>query len=516
MKLLVVLPDLNAKWLLDSLLSQAGIDYEKITITYLTNGNDIGRASCADVERGIAKCKVLVQRLRPHLIVTCGNAAAYALVPKWPSSSGDYRGSYGIEQRRGYLWTGYASAKILTTLTPAACTVRQDPSGINEMLLLKDLERARNESKTSALKRSIHKVSIVNASNSNRIFDYLSKFDVLACDIECHLGPQFISCIGFAPNAHEAYVFTPRTAKVAHKLLLDKSIAKIFANAQFDLYQLLSRAQVRTAGEIHDVFIQWHTVWPEIASQREGKKSSKRTYKSLAFLESIYGDSPEWWKDYEFADDAEMYELNGKDCCKTYAIWEKMNVEIDAAGVRKIYEHERKLLWPVVEIQHRGLRVDAAARSAAIAELEQSSAALSEEITHLIESLLQERRDQVQRPQLFWKTKSCRCCGGGKKKSQQCWSCAGFDAAPSKAQLIENFVYNKETKLTKTFLEEAILQPCEVCKGEGSWETFNYNPSSNDQTKEILYNVLKLPTRTKRGELSSDEEALKSLLGGLG
>ncbi len=510
----------QAGWKLNSLLIEAGIDREEINITNLVQtqptGNDFKRHNPRDVERGIAESKDLVQRLRPNLIVTFGNEASYAFTPNWPSKTGDIWGAYGIQERRGYLWLDESGSKtkVLTMLHPAACLVRRDPSGINSMLLLKDLERARDESKTSVLDRSNYNIVIVHPANVISVGNRLAASSILSCDIECY-NSELTSCIGFAPNSKEAFVFPPQHFDAAHKLLLNKNIGKIFHNAQFDLYHLLSRDNIRVDGRLDDTMIAWHCLWPEIASQREGKKSSKKTHKSLAFLESIYGSSPIWWKDYEFSDDAKMYELNGIDCCKTFGYMEQMNEEINDVNVRQIYEHERKLIWPVVEIQHRGLLVDAEARSKALDALESSEKELAEDLARLIEPLLQERRELIERPGLFWKQVSCKCCGNGKKKKMRCWACAGFEKSPSKAELVAHTIFDSKAG-TKEHFEQLCLSQCRKCKGQGQWETFQYNPGSNDQTKEILYNILHLPKRMKKGKLSSDEEALKALLGGVG
>jgi DNA polymerase-1 len=56
------------------------------------------------------------------------------------------------------------------------------------------------------------------------------------------------------------------------------------------------------------------------------------------------------------------------------------------------------------------------------------------------------------------------------------------------------------------------LQPCLVCAGLGAFESQRFNPSSTQQLAVLLYDVLKLPRRTSGGAVTTDEEALKSLL----
>ena len=509
--------------LLDNLLSEAGIRREKINITNLVHtqppGNDFWRHSPRDVERGHTQLFNLVQRLRPSVVVAFGNEASHALIEDWPSKGGKCSGSYGIQERRGYLWSPKRSIrgtkKILSALHPAGCLVNRDPSGISEMLLLRDLKRARQEALSVDLRRVECHVEVVGLSKARGITDRILKHSMVACDIETH-GPDRTACIGFATSATQAYVFTPKTLSYAHEILNSESVGKIFQNGQFDLYHLLSRDDIHVAGRIDDTMVGWHCLWPEIASQRETRKGVRRTYKSLAFLESIYGESPEWWKDYEFDSNQDMYELNGKDVCKTYHIWAGdrcINDNINREGVRRIYEHERRMIWPCVMIQHRGMLVDEAAKQSAVCDLEIERQALLQKLKAIIEPIIQDKKDMLENPKLFYKVVTCRCCRNGKAKKVMCWACAGFDHSPSKGEMLTLSAIDK--KLSKNLVAEKTLFPCKKCKGIGAWEEFEFNPSSPAQIQEVLYNLLRLPTRRKKGSITSDEQALKSLLGGL-
>jgi DNA polymerase-1 len=73
---------------------------------------------------------------------------------------------------------------------------------------------------------------------------------------------------------------------------------------------------------------------------------------------------------------------------------------------------------------------------------------------------------------LFWKRKVCKTCRNGKKK-----------------------------RLT-----------CQACLGAGAAENFSFNLASPKQLADVLYNGLRLPKRSRKGKVTTDEEALKSLL----
>ncbi len=509
--------------LLDSLLSQAGIRRDKINITNLVptqpQGNDFWRHSRRDVERGRAKLLRLVRRLRPNLVVTLGNEASHALIEDWPSKSGEHSGSYGIQERRGYLWAPTRDCKgtnkILSALHPAGCLVNRDPSGISEMLLLRDLKRARQEALSASLSRVECKVEVVGLSRARRAVGRILEHSIVACDIETH-GPDVTACVGFATSATQAYVFTPKTLSYANEVLQNESVGKIFQNGQFDLYHLLSRDGIHVAGRIDDTMVGWHCLWPEIAAQREDRKGVRRTHKSLSFLESIYGDSPEWWKDYDFKDNSEMYELNGLDVCKTYHIMLGKNCisdNLNREGVRRIYEHERRMIWPCVMIQDRGMLVDDRTREEAIEQLTVERTSLGMDLVRSITPLIQDNRDKLENDKLFYKIVTCKCCRNGKGKRLACWSCAGFKSSPSLKDMLS--LIATDEKMSKKLASELLLKPCKECSGIGAWEEFGFNPSSTQQIQEILYNILKLPVKYSKGNPTGDEQALKSLLGGL-
>jgi DNA polymerase I-like protein with 3'-5' exonuclease and polymerase domains len=321
-------------------------------------------------------------------------------------------------------------------------------------------------------------------------------------------------------------------------MLRDPGIRKVFHNGFYDAYQVLTRNGVRTRGYTDDTQVGWHCAWPEVAGQ--SNKGGKRTQKSLSFLNSVFGYEP-WWKDYDFATPEEMYQLNGKDCCVTYEIHEAVQGELARLNVLPIYKHEMRLVWPCVEIQSRGFRLDVELIRERERKLVEKQEALEAKLRTLLVSVLESRREALERPGLMWARKTCKCCGGGAKKREACWSCAGFDKAPSKAQLIEHIKHgayhaclncgNYQTiplwkggfcgicaswdnfKVSKAKAEELALSPCKACDGKGSAEHFNLNLNSSAQWCDVLYNVLKLPKRYNKKKLTVDEEALKAIRG---
>ena len=470
--------------LLDSALNSAGLRRQDVTLIAGAEYEDYRRDDAATGHQ-TAGCQP--GRPVPNLLVTLGHQAAYDFVPGWPESFG------AIQDRRGYLWQDAAGRKVLTTLWPEECLVNSDPSGIKGMLLQADLERARKESISAILSRPSRTISVVSGSTAEgqHMAESIRSAGYAACDIECS-DPQTLLCIGFAVSPTEAYVFVGEALAVALEIVADPSVRKIFQNGAFDAYFLKTRCGVTVAGYDDDCMIAWHALWPEIAGKSE-KKSAKRTRKSLAFLISLYCASPEWHKDYD-TDEAGMYQLCGIDVCTTYEIMEKQKLEVAEAGVEATYRHEMSMQPVLVAIQERGLLIHENLRLEAIAALRERSQAAEDRIRELAEPLLRERRSQLTKPHLFFSQKRCACCNGGKSKRMACWSCAGLDKAPGKAEV------------------RARLQPCTACGGVGGAEEFTFNPGSKPQQVELFYNVLKLPERFNEGSLTVDEKALKSLM----
>src|SRR3989454_8383829 len=125
------------------------------------------------------------------------------------------------------------------------------------------------------------------------------------------------------------------------------------------------------------------------------------------------------------------------------------------------------LLPCVMAMTARGMHVNNALRQERIAALQAEANRLQREAEPLVAPL----RAKLKRPDLMWERRVCRVCHNGKLKRQQCPACAGA----------------------------------------GSAEHFHFNCGSAPQLKDVLYNGLKLPRRTRAGKDTTDEEALQSL-----
>lgn len=443
-----------------------------------------------------------IMKQSPNIVVAMGDDAARACIPSWNLSA---------TKARGYLFEGIAGTKVLVTVHPEQARKSWVPFRV---LLNYDFQRAKDESRTPVLDRPERNVSVVSShTDAERAVKRLASASRIAADIEI-FDDQRIRCVGFAPSPRDAIVFPDRYFDAAARILTN-GVPKIFQNGHgFDAYYLLSRYGVRVNNYSDDVMIAWHACYPELAgtqTDNEGnRKGVKRTHKSLAFFGSLF-TLDAWWKDYDFQTEHECYVLNGRDCCITFDAQLAIEKIIEQQGVRAIYEHMMRQVWPVVTITARGLRVDESLRRERLVALEEriglTAARLNEIVVPLIE---RERSKNPELLRLFEQIEGvCACCRHASKKQAQCWSCAGFEKAPSKKELVE---MGGDPALKKEELEATLLSTCKVCEGKPRREWLEFNCNSSAQKCVLLYDILKLPKRFLDGSLSANEDSMKGLL----
>ena len=171
--------------------------------------------------------------------------------------------------------------------------------------------------------------------------------------------------------------------------------------------------------------------------------------------------------------------------------------------LRAIHDFELALLDPCLAMSSRGIRIDEPRRVRMLADLAAERASIAPALETFVVELLATPEIAARlngKAHLFRERRVCACCRNGKAKRDACWSCAGFEAKPTKKQQLgADGIVNP-------------LWPCGKCNGAGAFEHTVYNPASPDQTKVVLYDLLRLPARTKDGKLTTDAKALKSLL----
>ena len=497
MKFLILLSSpLNKRteWLLDSLLREVGLTRDDVTIT--TWGfSGMGR---------------ILHYSKPNCILACGKEALKTVLSDWKGDPAE---------KRGYIFQRKDSTKVVATMD---LDVVSDVWVPWRVLIGKDLAKAVRESETRGLVRKERKTVIVHGGSFLGILSEIAATPDVAADIEIFSADK-LACVGFAVSPTLSYVFPPKYFNYALGLLESKPM--IWANGQFDLHFLYTRYGVR-ASMADDTQLAWHACYPELAGQtnedRKGK-GNRHTRKSLSFLASIFTDA-EWWKDYEFANERERYELNGHDCCVTLDIMLQLRTFVDSMGVREIYQQEIDLVWPCVEIQARGMLVDNKLRKSRIKEIDAAIETNEGKLNAVVLPMIEAKWDKITKQGLFEDQWVCPCCRGGVKKNVQCWQCAGFDKAPrlkDLRQVIANSgwkarrrirEYAKLAKMDKLTALSTYVPPCKICGDSGKRITRSFNSGSVPQRRVLLYTLLRLPKRHEKGKLKTDEATIKNLL----
>lgn len=512
---------------LDDALREAALSRADVSLLFLSRfrpPRDTFAALRQDViATEVARLRAELRRLRPSVIVALGPEVAHALVPEWPDARagrdlvhrGNIKRATDMENRRGYVFDS-PFGPVVASMSLGAVISGWTPWRV---LLTQDLRKAKRIA-SDGLVRPTRDVEIVaNARDARHALDALGRHRVLAADIETW-GDSSLACIGFAGESGKAYVFPANYLDRASKLLGSPRVTTVWANGIYDLFVLKHREGVEIRCGIEDAQVAWHAAYPELAGKKENSKRHKMSRKSLAFLASLCTTDP-WWKgDYETEE--EFFVYNGRDCCVTFDVWRFVQEEVKKMNAAATYEHERALMMPCVDMLARGLHVDEALRSAREATLATEAERVKEAANADLREFLESKREELEALGalgLFEEVDpTCPCCRHASKKQARCWSCAGFESAPSKAALVERFKIT--TKMTKAEAEEAFLGTCAVCGGAPRASRLVLNPNSDTQMKVLLYDVLKIPKRFGRnpkGEsvLKADEGTLKGILGGL-
>lgn len=181
--------------------------------------------------------------------------------------------------------------------------------------------------------------------------------------------------------------------------------------------------------------------------------------------------------------------------------------------LRQIHDFELALLDPFLAMSERGIRVDNERRLRMFADIAVERVAKAAEVSRfVVEEVLPQHTERLNadKAHLFYERKVCVCCRNGKAKRAACWGCAGFEKKPTKKQLVAYFT-EFEVELHEGKACDP-TEPCRKCDGAGSATVVGFNPASPDQLKVVLFELLRLPARTKGGKLTTDARALKSLL----
>lgn len=493
--------------LLEDAMREAGLTSRNSRVFFALSsepkGGDWKYRNRARASSDLLRLRRELGKLSPKVVVAFGSDVLSELAPEASDLS--------MENARGYVFDAEGlDAPVVASMAPWDVARSWSPW---RTLLSFDLQRAQEIHRHGLIRPTRDVKIIASDSDARHAVNALRRQRVLGADIETWRDTS-LACIGFAGESGKAFVFPAKYLRRASELLGDPGVTTIWANGIYDLFVLKHREGVKFRARVDDAQIMWHAAYPELAGAKEDKRKHRFTRKSLSFLASL-ATYDRWWKgDYDTEE--EFYIYNGKDCCITYDVWTFVKKEAERVGALDVYEHERSLMWPCVDMLERGLRVDEKLRSARVHALTESLESASEEALVAALPLLERERETLEdlgKIHLFQETDpTCSCCRHASKKQERCWSCAGFESAPSKADLVAR---GGDASKKKAELEEEMLGVCKVCGGAPRETRWAFNANSDTQMKVLLYDLLKLPQRFNNGSLTVNEGALKSLLGAI-
>lgn len=374
--------------MLQRFLNQAGIDPAACYFTnickYRPPGNKLekfflpGGLPNQQVLEGLVELQEDIRRIRPTVIVACGNYPLWALTGK-----GEWREKETKDKARGYSgitkWRGSILESVMVEGVKVIPTFH--PSYINREgyadhgTWLVDLLRIQRESAFPEIRRP-EKNFVIDPSYRDRVRFQRQVLEaaadpsrILTFDIE-YIGSKLL-CVGMTLDRDNPHVIPTRTdVDLAYvRDLLLSGIGLNAQNAAFDcsilewFYQMPVFKYLR-----YDTMLAAHSTNIELP-------------KALEYLCSIYTDQP-FYKDMVNWDKikrgiqpiSDVYHYNGIDTWTQHEIMEEqIKEDLSERCVRDTFEFEMGLLRPLWEMSKRGVRVDAAA----IAALDKS---LSDEI----------------------------------------------------------------------------------------------------------------------------------------
>lgn len=368
------------------------------------------------VIEGIHELREDILRVRPNVIVACGNFPLWAITDKarWVHYNKDgetVRGYTGITDWRGSILESTldeASFKVIPTFHPSYI----QREGMKDHGTFKcDLARVKKESEFPEIRRPEKEIVLVREqpqtllnywdvilqdakpewqpqSSRHEIREYLldegrsflgTTGSVTTLDIE-YIGSKLL-CVGMTQSATEAFVFpTDSLGDLSYVSEIIRGLSSFNAqNSMFDASILEWHYQLPIMQRV--VF---DTMLAANAAQIELPKG-------LDYLVSIYTDQPYYkgmvdWKKIKAGTQSleTMYVYNGADVWTQHEVMlRQIEYELCDEAVRSTFDFMMRLLVPLWEMSKRGVRIDLQLMSNVAKELDGESAAKEFELMFL-------------------------------------------------------------------------------------------------------------------------------------
>jgi DNA polymerase I-like protein with 3'-5' exonuclease and polymerase domains len=331
-------------------------------------------------------------------------------------------------------------------------------------------------------------------------------------------------------SAAEVHVFTydRRYRSLLQELMLDPRVVKVAHNMQHDWRQFEKVYEVVVAPPWFDTIAGAHALEPGGTSHEEEGGASAGEQQVGKSLSPHISSRFTPWPFHKWLSQVDMYAYCGMDSVVGYDAYVEQQEQLQRRPeLLPILEQDMRLFEPLFRASSDGLLVDEEVRKAEVERMQTEVEAAEAKLERLAEPFILDAlaKNRFRKRHLFEQRKQCSCCGGGKKKLEQCWGCAGLEAAPLKPWLLEEALalagaegWEREQvealpKMKKAELAALVLGMCNACGGHGhSIERLPLNLGSSSQVGDLLYRAMRIPARRYQGSETIRFDQLARLL----
>lgn len=511
--------------LLTRALLKAGFDRKDVrfinAVPCQPHGNEFANHTQVDYGWGLEHLNNELSRLLPveRRIVVCLGANPMRIVMGINGIS-DWRGSLlppatdlGHRHWRNEYWTRLATQPEVGQLADAAHMASFHPAAVLRRMewhvwLNRDLARAKaylDGNEPELRDRTWH----VEAPEETRrlIYDVIMPHEHLVA-IDTEMSPSIVSLV----TEEEVHAFEYRH-DVYHDMLRDlmasPGVLKVAHNQAHDWRQFEKVYGIPVEPPYYDTLCLAHIMEPSGDGRTDQHEKSAGRQVVGKKLSPHIATAHTGWPFHKWLEPLDPHWYCGMDTVVCYdAYWHQVMTATPTQ--MQLAEFDSRFFRVLFDMQRRGILVDTDERQAVMAELRAKQDTIYATITNLTRPIIKRRLGVARKPHLFYETRQCQCCGGGSNKLARCWSCAGFERAPTKAMLVER---GGRPDLTKAQLVDTMLDTCKACAGLGHTEHWlPINLASSDQVADLFYRMMRVPPRTFEGKETTRIEQMERML----
>lgn len=407
-----------------------------------------------------------IAKVMPKVIIPLGDEPMRAITE-----------NRGIEDWQGSILNMGINLFVVPTFHPSSILRGGGRSHWYYPTAMKNLKRAKLVAE-GKIKPSTVPYESLNGAKLKALYNkWMEKTPVeISFDIETKQeGGEAITCIGFSDASRKGYVvnFLEERDIIEHTqimgligiILRSGAIQKIGQNAyNFDIPMIHKLWEIRVQGFVWDTMIAHMALHPELPHD-------------LGYLTSQYTTIPY----YKHLSETDLIRYNAMDAVATFEVKKRQEEEMKRRGLLNRYHtYWHKMLYPMQGMFVRGMQIDTEYQKKLKGELTNEIKALQcrldEEFRkHTNSNVLKRRLQRLQQLE-----------AGGRKTIN---------------------LYDRKTSTRKR--RRVVSQVKAVKEKIKKLETLNVRSST--QLPHFLYNVLKLPKKTYRGKVTTNEKALNQL-----